>query len=175
VQELVSPEKNRPSVEVTPRKDSRTSPLKSKLQKEVVVMSSSTNTKTLPKSIITFCKDTIAEINRIRGKKRLTPTKKLSYYENEPHASPVGDEVDELTVGKRSIIDEAGTRLEVLLHNQYNFGTPNQTPIQSNFNSTWKQHVASYKSANKAKTLKVSQPKLNGSHKQHIEELTYSV
>lgn len=72
-------------------------------------------------------------------------------------------------------MDEVGTRLEVLLHNQYNFGTPGQTPIQSNFNSTWKQHVASYKSSNKAKTRRGSQPKLNGSHKQHIEELTRSI
>lgn len=101
---------------MTPRKDPRASPLKSKYQKEDVVMSSSTTTKAPSKPIITFCKETIAEINRIRDKKRLTPTKKLSYYENEPHASPVGDEVDELTVGKRSIIDEVGTRLEVLLH-----------------------------------------------------------
>jgi hypothetical protein len=45
VPELESPEKNRPSVEVTPRKDPQASPLKSKLQKEHVVMSSNSTSK----------------------------------------------------------------------------------------------------------------------------------
>lgn len=115
------------------------------------------------KQALNFSDDTLAELQGLRNKRKMTPHKVTSYYE-EPEVSN--------TFGGVQTPEEQESKLDAYLHGQKRFASPNKTQSQVVFNEAWKQKKEQHKLQEQHKE---TQLELNGSHKQHIDFLLKTI